>query len=146
MNRAILIGPVVFTLAGAATGVCLAMLYRQDYQERATVHLDDSRPFVVLGAAAGALVGYGVSAACARWPKLVRITTVTSAALLGAAITAPLGWIVGDLRTERSAREGMAVGAAAGGVLGFALGLAQVLLDRWRPSGEASQNGEDGSP
>jgi hypothetical protein len=134
MNRAILIGPVVFTLLGAAVGICLAMLYRQEPQERAHVYLDDSMPLVLLGAVAGALVGCGVSAACARWPGLVRIATVAFAALLGAAITAPLGWILGDMGAERLPREGMAAGAGIGGVMGLALGVAQMLLDRWRPS------------
>jgi hypothetical protein len=129
MNRAFLIGPVVFTLAGAATGVCLAMLFRQEPEERAHVYIDDSLPFVVSGATAGALAGYGVLAACARWPKLVQIATVASAALLGAVMTAPLGWIVGDLGAERLAREGMAVGAGAGGLLGFALGMIQMRQD-----------------
>ena len=42
MNRALLIGPVLFTLIGGGAGICFAMMYRQEPLERAHVYLDDS--------------------------------------------------------------------------------------------------------
>ena len=114
MNRAILMGPVIFTLVGAGGGICLAMLYRQEPQERAHVHLDDSLPLVLLGAVTGSLAGSGVPAICARWPRFVQVAGVVSVTLLCTAITAPLGWIIGDMGKERLPHEGMTVGAVIG--------------------------------
>ena len=53
MYRAIVMGPVAFTVIGGAMGICWAMLYRQEPQERAHVYLDDSFPCLFAGAAAG---------------------------------------------------------------------------------------------
>ena len=93
---------------------------------------------MVTGAGIGALVGLGVSRACARWPRLIPPASLASALVLGAAITAPLGWIAGGIVAEEKrlaidrdqlqylSRVGMALGAGTGG----ALGLAQMRLDR----------------
>jgi hypothetical protein len=131
MSRTTLIGPVVFTLIGAGTGVCLAMLFHQDPSERAHVYIGDSLPFAIGGIVLGTLVGCGVSAACTRWPRLLWPLGVVSVTLLGAAMTAPIGWILGDSGAERFPREGMTIGAAVGAALGLVLGAVQMLLD-WR--------------
>ena len=57
MSRASLIGPVAFTLIGGSAGICWAMLYCQEPQERAHVYLDDSMPALFGGLFAGCLVG-----------------------------------------------------------------------------------------
>lgn len=131
MYRALLIGPIVCTLIGGAAGVSSAMLYRQYPLERAHVHIDDSLPLLVGGAALGGLAGACVFAACRRWPRVVPALTVLATTALGAAIAAPLGWIAGDLRMERMPRQGMSAGAAVGAVGGLLVGLAQSLVD-WR--------------
>src|SRR5437868_6786714 len=82
---------------GASAGICLAMLYRQEPMERAHVHLEDGLPLLEAGAAVGCLVGACVFAACARWPRPQAAATVLVAAALGAAIAAPLGWVIFDL-------------------------------------------------
>lgn len=129
MRRAILVGWVVFPLVGAGAGICLAMLFFQEPAERATVSIEHIAPLTFGGALAGAFVGCVVSAACLRWPKLVPFATVASVTLLGVAVMAPFGWIVGDTGIERLAQEGMVAGAVLGGVLGFVLGLTQALQD-----------------
>jgi hypothetical protein len=138
MHRAILIGPVAFTLIGGAIGICWAMLYRQEPQERAHVYLDDSFPCLCAGAAAGFLVGLIVFTACARWPALLSIATVVIATLLGAGIIAPIGWIAGDSGIDRQPRQGMMNGAVTGAAIGLILGVLQWRVDRWRRPAEPS--------
>ena len=125
--------PLILALVGASGGVCGAMLYRQDPGEWARVHLGDSLPLALAGLVGGAAAGGVVGRACARWPRVVPAVGVGAAALLGAALAAPLGWIAGDLGTERLARQGMAAGAGVGAVVGLVFGLGQLRLDR-RPS------------
>ena len=97
MYRAILIGHVACAVIGGAAGVCLAMLYRQEPNERAHVYLDDSLPLVDGGAAVGCLVGQCIFVACMRWPWVVPCLTLLVMTVLGAGIVAPFGWIAGDL-------------------------------------------------
>ena len=126
MPRAILIGPVVFTLVGTLGGVAVAMLRYQQPLERVHVYLDDSLPVAAGGAVLGGLAGVGVMAACERWPRLRRWATVGAASRLAAGIGAPLGWIVGDAAfDDRVPRTGMALGAALGVVVGGLIGLTQ---------------------
>jgi len=60
------------------------------------------------------------------------VATVLAAILLGAAITAPLGWIFGDTARSRHPVEGMAGGAIAGGMGGLILGILDWLAGRRR--------------
>jgi len=129
VNRAILIGPVACTLIGGAVGICLAMLYHQEPNERAHVYLEDSLPLLVGGLVFGCLGGVCIFAASARWPWLLLGLTMLVMTLLGAAIAAPLGWIAGDTGMERTPREGMAVGAAIGAAGGLVCGGVQLLID-----------------
>jgi hypothetical protein len=131
--RAVRFAPVVFGLVGAGGGVCLAMLYRQDPLARAHIDLDDSLPFFLAGTIVGSLFGCLVSAICNYWPRLVRWAGMSSILLLGAAFTAPLGWIVGDSAAERIPREGMIGGAVVGAIPGCVAGIIQLALDRMQP-------------
>jgi hypothetical protein len=121
------------------------------------VHLDESMPLVILGSFVGGSVGCGVTVACIRRPRLVRSAGLTSVALLGAALAAPLGWIAGsEVASDRLPRAdvkedvqhlpplGMALGAAIGCIAGLGLGGAQVLLDRRRQSAESSATADRG--
>jgi hypothetical protein len=149
MNRATQLGPIIFLLAGAGVGLCAGMLAHNvpPYQ----VHLEDSIPLVLLGGFVGALVGCGVRVTCHHRPHLSRGAGLASVALLGAALTAPLGWIAGTIvASDRLPRMevkedvqhlpplGMAVGAGIGCVMGLALGKVQLRLDRRTPSAEPS--------
>jgi hypothetical protein len=109
------------------------------------VHFEASVPFALMGVVAGALIGCIVSQECTHPPRLARRAGLISFALLGATMAAPLGWIAGtDAANERlphvDVKEqvqhlppvGLALGAAAGGVLGLALGAAQLRWDRRR--------------
>src|SRR6476660_2699534 len=105
MYRALLIGPVACALIGGAAVVCLAMLYRQEPQERAHVYLDDSLPLLTSGVILGCLAGVCISALCNRWPRVLPGLTVLVMTVMGAAIVAPFGWIAGDTGRERMPRE-----------------------------------------
>src|SRR5258708_6004102 len=107
MSHITRIGPLVFALVGAGVGICLAMLFRNAPDERSHVYIDDSMPFFIGGCIGGVLVGCVVSAACARWAALNPALGMVSTVLLGAAMTAPLGWIVGDEATGRFPVTGM---------------------------------------
>ena len=132
MFRAILIGPVACTLIGGLAGICLGMLFRQEPNERAHVHLEDSVPFLLGGAVAGCLAGVYVFTACTRWPRAQPLMNILVMTVLGAAISAPIGWMIGDQGMERLARKGMAVGAAIGMGGGLSFGILQSLTDRRR--------------
>jgi len=129
MYRALLIGPVACAVIGGAAGVCLALLYRQEPNERAHVYLDDSLPLLVSGAVLGCLVGACIFAACSRWPWVLPGLIVLVMTVMGAAIVAPFGWIAGDMGRARMPREGMAVGAAIGAAGGLVCGGVQLLID-----------------
>jgi hypothetical protein len=152
MGRAILIGPGAFTLIGGAAGICWAMLYRQEPQERAHVYLDDGFPCLLVGAAAGCLIGVIVFVACVRWPGLLSAASLVVAILLGVGIMAPMGWIAGDIGNQRLPREDMRSGAMAGAGIGLVVGVFQCLADwRMRPRqdaarGRAPLNREHGGP
>ena len=136
MYRALLIGPVACAVIGGAAGVCLAMLYRQEPNERAHVYLDDSLPLLAGGAVLGCLAGLCIFAACRRWPWVRSGLTVLVMTVLGAGIAAPFGWIAGDMGRERMPREGMAVGAAIGAAGGLVSGAVQLLIDLLRRRSE----------
>lgn len=129
MYRAFLVWPFASTVIGSAAGICWAMIFRQEVQERAHVYLDDSVPCLIRGGVAGCLFGFLVCAICARWPRLLPAAAVLAATLLRIGIMAPLGWFAGDMAAYRQTREGMAIGAAASAGIGFLIGVAQVLLD-----------------
>jgi hypothetical protein len=131
--RVVRFAPIVFGLVGAGSGVSLAMLYRQEPMERAHVYIDDSLPFFLAGAMVGCLFGGLVLAICTCCPRLVRGAGMSSIILLGAAFTAPLGWIVGDSAAERVPQDGMIGGAVVGAVLGCVVGVIQLALDRLHP-------------
>ena len=122
--------PLILALAGAGAGVCGAMLYLHDPRERAHVYLQYSLPVAIAGLVGGAVAGQAVAAACTRRPRLVPAAEVAAATILGAAVVAPLGWIVGDLRAERLGAEGMAIGAVVGAAIGLVLGVVQTRPDR----------------
>jgi hypothetical protein len=149
LKRATQLGPILFALAGAGFGLCVGMLTHNEppYQ----VRLEVSVPLVFVSGLVGALVGCVVTVASNRRPDLIRRAGLASVALLGAALTAPLGWITGTMvASERlphaDVKEdvqhlpplGMALGAGVGCVVGLALGGAQVLMERGRPSAETS--------
>jgi len=136
MKRLLLIGPVSCTLIGAASGVCWAMLYRQDEGQRARVHLDDSLPALFLGSLVGVFVGQIVLGACRRRPRVITAATLLITTLLGAAIVAPAGWIAAEGWVERQPRAGMALGASLGAVGGLVLGVAQLVGDQRRRRAE----------
>jgi drug/metabolite transporter (DMT)-like permease len=140
VSRVEVIGPIAFTLIGASAGICLAMLFRQEPSERAHVHLDDSFPFFLAGCGVGLVCGCAVAGVCTWRPRLVPLVSIASTTLLGAAIAAPIGWIVGDEGDDRLPRKGMAVGALVGASIGSALGIAQWRLDRRRYSREEQQS------
>lgn len=144
MSRTVLFGPAILALVGAGFGICLGML--SGNVPPWTVHLDVSVPLLLLGALVGALAGCAVSAACVRRPRHIRNAGLALTALLGASVTAPLGWIAGSIvAAERLPRVdvkedvwhlppvGMAGGAIVGCGLGLAIGVAQTRLDRRRP-------------
>ena len=154
MNRALELGSITLALTGAGVGISLGMLFHSEPPFR--VHLEDSLPLALLGTFVGALVGCGVSAACARRPRLIQTAALAFTALLGASISAPLGWIAGSIvASERlpHAEEpgdvkhlppvGMVIGTGVGGVLGFALGYLQKLLEsRSASAGRSGACGE----
>ena len=143
MRRTVKLAPLSLGLAGAGVGICMGMLFRNQPGDN-RVLLEDSVPLVLLGTFAGIWVGYGVSAAGARWQRFVCDACIAPTVLLGAAIMAPLGWIAADVvKSDRVAIElgrfrpllpilGMEIGAAVGAAAGFALGLAQFLIDQQR--------------
>jgi hypothetical protein len=133
MHRAVLIGPVVWTLVGSASGLCAAMLSHRETDVRAEVKLEESTPLLADGALIGCLVGLCVLGVCSAWPRALPAAEVLSMTVLGAALAAPLGWVVGDSVTARLPSEGMAAGAAAGAAGGLVLGVLQRLSD-WRKS------------
>jgi hypothetical protein len=117
--------PVAFLLIGASAGICWGMLERHDAAERAHVHWEESVPRAIAGGIAGALAGWAVAGACTKRPSLAAAATVVTGLSLGAAIAAPLGWIVGDMRQNRVGAMGMAIGAVVGAVIGMVCGVAQ---------------------
>lgn len=129
MKRAVLVGPVAFTLIGGAAGICWAMLYRQEPEERAHVYLNDSSPCLLAGAAAGSLVGLLVLQACTRWSRLLPVITVVASVLMGVGIMAPIGWIAGDSRLKREPQAGMIIGAMIGAAVGLVVGSLQAFAD-----------------
>jgi hypothetical protein len=130
--QAILLGLVSCSLIGGLTGICVGMLYRQDPNERATVHLEDCLPLFGGGLAFGYLAGTCVFAVCLRWPGCAPSMAVLVMTLLGTALAAPLGWIVGEFGKERQSCKGMAIAAAIGAVVGLTSGLFQFLIYRTR--------------
>lgn len=143
MNRVVQLGPVVFALIGAGAGICAGMLLHTEPPFR--VHFEESVPFALLGVAVGVVVGSVVSAKYAHSLRLARRAGLLSFALLGATMTAPLGWIAGTIMANERLPQvdveeqvqhlppaGLALGAAAGGLLGLALGAVQLRWDRRR--------------
>src|SRR5205823_4646802 len=106
MYRALLIGPVACAVIGGAAGVCLAMLYRQEPNERAHVYLDDSLPLLAGGAVLGCLAGLCIFAACRRWPWVRSGLTVLVMTVFG-------GRHRGPIRVD-SRRHGEGADAARG--------------------------------
>lgn len=129
MIRALLIGPVAFVLIGAGTGVCLAMLYRQEPGARAHVHIEDSLPLALAGAAAGGFLGCGMFGVHLLWRRLRPFVELLAVTLLGGAGAAPIGWIIRENECERMSQEGMRQGAMYGAMIGFLLGITQIVLD-----------------
>jgi hypothetical protein len=143
MNRVVQLGPVVFALIGAGAGICASMLLHTEPPFQ--VHFEASVPPALLGAVAGAAVGCVVSARYSHSPRLTRRAGLLSFALLGAPIVAPLGWIAGTItanerlpsadvkeQVQHLPPVGLALGAAAGCVMGLALGAVQLRWDRRR--------------
>jgi hypothetical protein len=123
MSQRTLIGPVTFSLVGGSVGLCWAMLYLADPNERVHVYLDDSALPVVVGVFLGLLIGWIVSAVIRSRPLLARCAAVLAATLLCAAMGGPIGWIVGDGLQKRSPTEGMNWGAVVGALVGLILGV-----------------------
>ncbi len=84
---------------------------------------------------------------------------LASVALLGVAIVAPLGWIVGTgVASDRLPRAdvkedvqhlpplGLTVGAGVGCIMGLVLGGVQMLLDRRKPSAAPGTSSEGATP
>jgi hypothetical protein len=138
MARPLLFGPVAFTLIGGSFGICWAMLYRQSPHERAQVFLEDSfQPFFG-GALLGLVVGMIVLTTCISFPGTTPFVRLLVTSLLGLAIAAPLGWIIGDYGASRRPQRGMIVG----GVLGAAFGLcAGTLQRRWDKGSDRAKPG-----
>jgi hypothetical protein len=126
MDRSRPLLPVMFLLIGASAGICWAMLYRHGEAERSEVKLGASLPPCLIGAIAGGIVGQLLLEASKKRPRIAPAIVITSAGLLGAALAAPLGWIVGDEQTVRAGEAGMMIGALMGAASGLALGVAQV--------------------
>ena len=122
--------PLIAFLIGAGAGICWGMLDRPYGVERGRVHLEASVPRAVCGGGAGALVGGVLLIVCRRRPELATPVTLAVTPFLGAALAAPLGWMVGEGNPERSGPVGMAIGAALGGVVGLLLGAGQIARDR----------------
>jgi hypothetical protein len=130
MDRTTRLMPLMVLLAGTSAGVCWAMLFRHSTNEPARVSLEDSRPPALIGLFAGAAVGGLLRAACSRWPRVAPGASVIASGLLGAALMAPLGWIVGDMRAGRFGEAGMFIGIMGGALTGLAVGAVQMVQDR----------------
>ncbi len=128
MSEAARLLPLIIALIGGGTGVCFGMLFRHDPGEPARVTLDNSGPLAIGGGTVGALVGWFARRTCARRPELAAPVTLAAATCLGAAVAAPIGWIVGD--AARSGSPSMAIGAGLGGMVGLMFGAGQVAQDR----------------
>lgn len=59
--------------------------------------------------------------------------SLVATTLLGCAVGAPLGWIIGDMGVPREPRAGMAYHAVAGATLGLLMGIVQWFKDRRGP-------------
>ncbi len=129
--RALLFGPVAFILIGAGTGVCLAMLYRQDPHDRTRVAIDDSLLLALGGAAAGGVLGCGVMGVHLLWRRLRPCVEVLAVTLLGGAAAAPIGWMIAGGGWENTPREGLLRGAMFGAMVGFLLGIMQIIMECW---------------
>jgi hypothetical protein len=130
MTRPLLFGPVAFTLIGSSLGICWAMLYRQSPQERAQVFLEDSITPFLGGAFLGLLFGTIVLIPCIVLPGIQPFVRLMVAGLLGLAIAAPFGWIIGDNGVTRRPQRGMIVGALLGATFGVCTGTLQSRRDR----------------
>jgi NhaP-type Na+/H+ or K+/H+ antiporter len=123
----------VFAVAGAGVGLCLAMMFRQDPDVIPHVNLDDSLPFVVSGLLVGCLFGLVVSLICRMYPRLVPAAGMLAVMSLGAAFTAPWGWLCGYTgihRFEPVPQRGMVTGAIVGAFLGCLVGVGQWIAER----------------
>jgi hypothetical protein len=127
MTEATRLLPLIIALIGGGTGVCFGMLFRHDPNEPARVTLDNSGPLAIGGGAMGAMVGWFFARTCRRQPELATPVTLGAATCLGAAVAAPIGWIVGD--PDRSGSLSMAIGAGLGGMVGLIFGAGQVFQD-----------------
>jgi hypothetical protein len=109
------------------------MIFYQDPEERTQVYLGNSVPCMLVGAGVGLMIGWLVSGACMRWPRVYRPLTLSVAVLLCAGIMAPIGWIVWVLADyplrRREPLEGMIYGAITGSALGLVFGGLQLLMD-----------------
>src|SRR5262249_26819527 len=134
MKRTVRLGPLVFALIGAASGISVGMLFFHVPGED-RVYIEVGLSAMLAGACIGVAIGQAVSQVCSRKPKLVPFAGSTSFVLLCAALAAPLGWIAGGIVshtrvwfTEMEGRFpepqvlGMAAGAALGGFVGITLG------------------------
>jgi peptidoglycan/LPS O-acetylase OafA/YrhL len=127
---------VAFGLIGGLVGISVAMLFLNDPEERVHVYLDNSLPLFFCGLIVGCMIGVLMMTGYEDRPRARRTIEVAAFALLCAAVAAPSGWIVGELRFPRMSEKGMGVAAAGG----FAFGLLIGAIRRHRPEPESTQS------
>lgn len=116
MSRSELNRVLAFLLAGAASGVIVAMLTRYD-DHRDRVDIDDSVPLALLGLVIGGIVS-----------RFVRSEFWGIVSLIGT-VGAVIGWLSTDFK-EKPRIEGMAFGAALGTAVGAALATLRARFTR----------------
>jgi hypothetical protein len=128
---------VLFTLAGAALGVLLAMLFfsggRGEVGEFGHTDVRVSGLLTLGGAAAGGAIGWLLVRLSTPRPWAARWAVSAGVVLLTATLGSAAGWLVGDFGGARNWIDHEALtrrGASVGGVIGAWVGLL-VLLPSW---------------
>jgi hypothetical protein len=128
-------------LGGSAAGIASAMLlFGEDEGLDARIEFHKSIPLCLLGGFIGCVLALCVRPVYRSSPRVGRLLTLISIALLMSALGATFGWLVGQVNPRNiselreSTRRGMAVGWMGGLILGLMAGGIQGLLARGRKS------------